>query len=115
MALVLAHRRDRLLRLSVLAPAVVALSLSFTAVAAADARTDFLIRMLATSAQFRVRTQAALALGGQAPAGSITQALAKALGDEHPAVRAASASSLGRLKDASAAPSLRAAQNDKDS
>jgi hypothetical protein len=98
-----------------LAPAVLGLCLSLTTVAAADARTDFLIRMLGTSAQFRVRTQAALALGGQAPASSVTQALAKALSDEHPAVRAASAASLGRLKDPAATAALRAAQSDKDS
>jgi hypothetical protein len=84
-------------------------------VAAADARTDFLIRMLSSSAQFRVRAQAALALGGQAPAPVITQALASALSDEHPAVRAASAASLERLKDPAASSALRAAQNDSDS
>ena len=82
--------------------AVVAVCLSLASVAAADARTDFLIRMLSTSAQFRVRTQAALALGGQQQASVVTQALAKALSDEHPAVRAASAASLGRLKDPTA-------------
>jgi hypothetical protein len=94
---------------------VMAVSLSLTSVAAADARTDFLIRMLSSSAQFRVRTQAALALGGQQSASAVTQALAKALSDEHPAVRAASAASLGRLKDPAAVAALRSAQNDKDS
>ena len=93
---------------------VVALCLSLASSAAADARTDFLIRMLSTSAQFRVRTQAALALGGQSPESSITQALTKALSDEHPAVRAASASSFGRLKDSNAVAALRSAQNDSD-
>lgn len=95
--------------------AVVALCLSVAASAAADARTDFLIRMLSTSAQFRVRTQAALALGGQQQASAVTQALTKALSDEHPAVRAASAASLGRLKDPAAVAALRSAQNDRDS
>ncbi|MFT3922552.1 MAG: HEAT repeat domain-containing protein [Myxococcales bacterium] len=87
----------------------------FSGVAAADARTDFLIRMLGTSAQFRVRTQAALALGGQQQAAAVTQALSKALSDEHPAVRAASAASLGRLKDPTAISALKVAQNDRDS
>lgn len=82
--------------------------------ASADARTDFLVRMLSTSAQFRVRAQAALALGGQTPETSIVNALVGALRDEHPAVRAASASALERLKDASALAGLRAAQSDSD-
>lgn len=94
--------------------AVVVLCLSLTGVASADARTDFLVRMLASSTQFRVRTQAALALGAQPPAAEITQALAKALADEHPAVRAASASALERIKDPSTLSALRAAQNDSD-
>lgn len=81
----------------------------------ADARTDFLIRMLATSAQFRVRAQAALALGGQAPSPSILTALSRGLSDQHPAVRAASAASLERHDDPSVLPALRAAENDKDS
>ncbi len=94
--------------------AVVALCLALTNVAAADARTDFLVKMLTSSTQFRVRTQAALALGAQPPAPDITQALTKALSDEHPAVRAASASALERIKDASTLTALRAAQNDSD-
>ncbi len=94
--------------------AVIALCFTLTSVAAADARTDFLVRMLSSSTQFRVRTQAALALGAQPPAPDITQALAKALGDEHPAVRAASASALERIKDPSTLSALRAAQNDSD-
>ncbi len=85
-----------------------------TTTALADARTEFLVRMLATSAQFRVRAQAALALGGQAPASNIVRALIDALRDEHQAVRAASASALERLKDPSAIPALKAAQSDRD-
>jgi hypothetical protein len=95
--------------------AAVLLYLSSVSVAFADARTEFLIRMLSTSEQFRVRTQAALALGGQQSAPDVTRALTNALSDEHPAVRAASAASLERLKDPTAAPALRAAQNDSDS
>jgi hypothetical protein len=81
----------------------------------ADARTDFLIRMLDTSAQFRVRAQAALALGGQAPSPTILTALSRGLSDQHPAVRAASAASLERHHDPSVLPALRAAENDRDS
>ena len=113
--LLLARARNHPLRRGYVHAAVVAACLCFASVAAADARTDFLIRMLSSSAQFRVRTQAALALGGQQQAATVTQALAKALSDEHPAVRAASASSLGRLKDPSAIAALRSAQSDRDS
>ncbi len=80
----------------------------------ADARTDFLMRMLSGSAQFRVRAQAALALGGQKPEPSIVRALVAALRDENGGVRAASASALERLGDPSALPGLRAAMSDRD-
>lgn len=82
--------------------------------ALADARTDFLVRMLGTSAQFRVRAQAALALGQQKGEPSAVRALIEALDDEHPAVRAASAAALERLGDPSAVPALKAAQDDDD-
>ena len=45
--------------------AAVLLGLAVAATAEADARTDFLVRMLGSSSQFRVRVQAALALGAQ--------------------------------------------------
>jgi len=80
----------------------------------ADARTDFLVRMLSTSAQFRVRAQAALALGGQAPQANIVRALIAALRDQHPAVRAASASALERLKDPTALAALKTTLGDSD-
>lgn len=83
-------------------------------VALADARTEFLMRMLTSSAQFRVRAQAALALGGQTPEAPIVRALISALRDEHPAVRAASAAALERLKDPAALPALKVAQGDSD-
>jgi hypothetical protein len=82
--------------------------------ALADARTDFLMRMLSSSSQFRVRAQAALALGAQSGMPEVVTALAEALRDEHPAVRAASAAALERLGDTRAVPALKAAQNDKD-
>src|SRR5689334_15704301 len=65
--------------------------------ALADARSDYLVRLLAGSTQFRVRAQAAISLGSVEPAASVVSALSKALSDEHPAVRAAAANSLGRL------------------
>jgi hypothetical protein len=55
-----------------------------------------LLRVLNSNADFRVRVQAAFALGNAADVGS-APALEEALRDEHPAVRAAAATSLGRL------------------
>jgi hypothetical protein len=103
-----------MLRRAYIVIAVLALCVSFLSVAAADARTDFLIRMLSSSTQFRVRTQAALALGGQQSESSVVQALMGALKDEHPAVRAASAAALERLRDPTALTALRSAQSDSD-
>lgn len=80
----------------------------------ADSRTDFLVKMLSTSDQFRVRAQAALALAGiQEP--TITTALIRALRkDEHPAVRAASASALERSAGVAVVAALKDAQRDPD-
>lgn len=81
---------------------------------AADSRVELLARMLETSSQFRVRTQAALALGSMAPEARAIRALSAGLKDDHPAVRAASAGALELLKDASALPALRNARSDRD-
>jgi hypothetical protein len=82
--------------------------------AQADARSDYLIRLLQSSSQFRVRVQAAISLGTVTGASQVVRALTTALGDEHPAVRAAAANSLGRLGDPSAISSLRAVENDAE-
>jgi hypothetical protein len=84
-------------------------------VAHADARSDYLVRLMTTSDQFRVRAQAALALS-QAAAGdpTVTEALGRALRDEHPAVRAAAVSSLQARGDTSVLDALRAAKTDRD-
>lgn len=82
---------------------------------AGDSRTEFLVRMLATSSQFRVRAQAALALAGTPDDPQVAAALTRALSrDEHPAVRAASASALERLRPPSALGALRTALRDED-
>lgn len=81
----------------------------------ADSRTDFLIRMLASSDQFRVRTQAALALGSRPAEAVAVKALVDALRDEHPSVRSASAGALELLKDPLALAPLRSARKDRDS
>ncbi len=96
---------------------VIALSLfvGHAATAHADARTDYLVRLMGTSTQFRVRAQAALALAPAAPTdGAVTQALVRALRDEHPAVRAAAVSSLQSRNDVSVLDALRAAKTDRD-
>jgi hypothetical protein len=98
---------------TVVAAIFVVLSLS-SAHAAADARSDYLVRLLSGSTQFRVRAQAAISLGGIAGSPEVTQALERALRDEHPAVRAAAANSLGRVGDASALPALRAVAKDAE-
>src|SRR5262249_30905608 len=82
--------------------------------AAADARSDYLIRLLQDSTQFRVRAQAAISLGGVESAPEVVDALMKSLSDEHPAVRAAAANSLGRLSDGKALRALHAAENDSE-
>jgi hypothetical protein len=82
--------------------------------AAADARSDYLIRLLKGSTQFRVRAQAAISLGGIAAAPEVTDALASSLKDEHPAVRASAATSLSRLGDPRALSALRAAAQDPE-
>lgn len=87
---------------------------STASVARADARSDYLIQLLSGSSQFRVRAQAAISLGAIAADGSVVIALGRALKDEHPAVRAAAANSLGRLADPSSLTGLKAATSDAE-
>lgn len=87
----------------------------FASLAFADARTDFLIRMLRTSDQFRVRAQAALALARVQNDPNVTRALVDSLRDENPAVRAAAAAALETVGDTTALDGLRAVLNDRDS
>lgn len=83
--------------------------------AKADARTDYIVRLLKTSSSFRVRAQAALSLGrvGNSNA-AVVRDLSQALRDNHPAVRSAAAVSLGEIRNTSAIPALRAASLDSD-
>jgi hypothetical protein len=87
---------------------------AFAASAAADARSDYLIRLLKDSTQFRVRAQAAISLGGVESAPEVVDALMASLSDEHPAVRAAAANSLGRLSDSKSLRALHSAENDPE-
>ncbi len=80
----------------------------------ADARSDYLVQLLVASSQFRVRAQAAISLGSVQAEGAVVEALGRALRDEHPAVRAAAANSLGRLAEPSALTALRTAAGDAE-
>jgi hypothetical protein len=90
--------------------AIVALGL---AASATDAQTDhgMVVRVLRESRDFRARVRAALALGGSNDR-TATPHLVQALSDENPAVRAAAATSLGRLADPASLPALRTARGD---
>jgi hypothetical protein len=107
----LAHGR---LRWALLLSALLACLCSAPTTVAADARSDYLIRLLTDSNQFRVRAQAAISLGSITGSSSVVGALVEALGDEHPAVRAAAANSLGRLGDPSAIAALRSSTKDDE-
>jgi hypothetical protein len=74
--------------------------------ARAESRTEFLINQLKTSDDFRVRTQAALALGATAETAAV-QPLCGALDDSSEAVRGASAAALGKLAMADGLPCLK--------
>ena len=89
---------------------ITALTLS----AAADARSDYLIRLLKGSSQFRVRAQAAITLGTIKNNSEVVDALSEALKDDHPAVRAAVASSLQRIGDPRALGALESSRNDPE-
>jgi hypothetical protein len=87
-----------------------------TTFAVADQRSEYLIRVLDTSPMPRVRTQAAISLGGVSAETEVITALSNALREDTAAsVRAAAANSLGQLGDPSALSALRrAAQSDSD-
>lgn len=72
------------------------LLLSSSSIAHAEGKLDELIQQLKESDDFRVRTQAALALGVSKETAAV-QPLCGALGDKHEAVRGASAAALGKL------------------
>lgn len=110
------RRRGRSWRhLAAAAAATLLVTFGVGQVAEAQARTDYLIRLLSTSDAFRVRAQAAISLGRVEANDRIVQALSRALGDDHPAVRTAAAASLERLSDPSALAALRSHQRDRDS
>lgn len=91
-------------------------------VAYADSKVDYLARSVREGASFRVRVQAALALGsiGKQSGSSrpqIISALMTALSDSHPAVRAAATGSMARVagsSDKNVLMALQRASRDSD-
>jgi len=81
----------------------------FSPLASADPDLDLdsTINLLATSSDWRVRTQAAIALGASGDKSAVAP-LCAALDDTNDAVRGLSAAALGRLKNPKALPCLKA-------
>ncbi len=104
----------RLRRFTALLGLLLSFALALPVRVSADARSEYLIRLLAGSSQFRVRAQAAISLGSVEGIPEVVDALMAALSDEHPAVRAAAANSLGRLADGRALSALRAKVDDPE-
>lgn len=82
--------------------------------ARADARSDYLIKLLRTSDSFRVRVQSCLSLAATESEPTVLRALERSLDDKHPAVRKAAALALKRHSDPSSLTALRAHRNDRD-
>lgn len=93
-------------------PVLVLAALSFVAstprVGRADPRTGYLVQQLKTSDDFRVRTQAALALGASGDDAAV-KPLCDALADENASVKVAAAAALGKLAKPGGLPCLQAA------
>ncbi len=79
-----------------------------------DPRSSYLIKLLQSSSQFRVRAQAAISLSTLAGSPGVVAALSDALRDPHPAVRAAAATSLGRVGDKRSIAALKALERDPE-
>ena len=94
--------------------ALVAVALLFASTAQADARHDYLVRLLRDSDAFRVRAQAALSLGQLESTRKSVAALERAARDRHPAVRISAISSLRRLGAKGSLPVVERATRDKN-
>lgn len=88
---------------------VAILGLVVTRSASADPRTDYFIKQLKTSDDFKVRTQAALALGASGDDAAV-EPLCTALGDSDNAVKVASAAALGKLGKSGGVTCLKSAR-----
>jgi len=93
---------------------VVALAtMLLSGLAQADGRTDYLVRMLRTSSQYRVRVQAALTLGEISDHASLP-ALVEALEDDEGSVRVAALAALTRIGEPSVLDAVRGRLRDRD-
>ena len=98
-----------------LVPSCVAIVLLSMSTASADPRTEFFIKQLKTSDDFRIRTQAALALGASGD-GSAVAPLCAGLSDGNSSVKVAAAAALGKLGKAEGSGCLKTARKqEKDS
>ncbi|MEM6960519.1 MAG: HEAT repeat domain-containing protein [Myxococcota bacterium] len=88
--------------------------LCISVVAAQTERQHYMLNLLQSSNNFRVRAQAALALGTVERSDVAVRALTAALRDPHPSVRGSAATSLERLAAVSAVTALRARRRDPD-
>ncbi|UQA58229.1 HEAT repeat domain-containing protein [Polyangium aurulentum] len=77
-------------------------------IAQADPRTGYLVQQLKTSDDFKVRTQAALALGASGDDAAV-KPLCEALTDSNASVKAAAAAALGKLGKPAGLPCLQSA------
>ena len=93
---------------------LVAIALLFASTAQADARQDYLLRLLRNSNAFRVRAQAALSLGQLESTRKSVAALERAVRDKHPAVRVSAIVSLRRLGAKASLPVVERATRDKN-
>jgi hypothetical protein len=91
-----------------------AVALVVASTAHADARHDYLLRLLRDSSAFRVRAQAALSLGQLEPNKKSVTALERAVRDKHPAVRVSAIASLRRLGAKESLPIVEKATRDKN-
>jgi len=94
--------------------ALAAVALLLASTAQADARQDYLVRLLRNSDAFRVRAQAALSLGQLESTRKSVAALERAARDRHPAVRVSAISSLRRLGAKASLPVVEKATRDKN-
>ena len=98
----------RLLRMLLLASFVACVTIALTAGAIAAPSVAYLAEQLRTSDDYRVRTQAALALGASGDDAAV-KPLCDALGDANASVKVASAAALGKLGKPAGLPCLKAA------
>jgi len=92
----------------------VVIALLFASTAHADARQDYLVRLLRNSGAFRVRAQAALSLSQLESTPKSVAALERAARDRHPAVRVSAISSLRQLDAKASLPVVERATRDKN-